>query len=143
MLKKDDAKNIELLLAKKEIKKRFEKILTDLRKTVERNGYAVQTIERFRGCLNINVTKLADGEVVRLPFFSVTLFSRQRNKINCILCLVSYTIQKYWEFCVGDQEQRYVINSYLCDLENYAAKGLAAFKIVGTRYPDGYYLEEK
>lgn len=138
MLKKDDIKNIDLLVAKKEIKKRFEKILTDLRKTVERNGYAIQTVERFRGCLE----NPENNSVDQLPFYSDTVFSHKRSKTSCILCMVSCIVQLYWEFCTGNQEQRKIIDACLDSLERYAAKGLAAFKIAGTRYPHGFYLEE-
>ncbi len=144
MLKKNDLKNIDLLLAKKEIGERFEKILTNLRKTVEQNGYAVQTIERFRECLE----NPEDNDVTRLPFRSFNYaFSLKHNKIKCVLCVVSYTIQLYWAFCMFKCDATYQLEkdklyTYLSELENYAAKGLAAFKIAGTKYPDGYYLEE-
>jgi len=137
MLKKDDAKNIKLLIAKKEIKERFEIILTDLRKTVEGNGYAVRTVEHFRSCLNIT-----NPDVSQLPLYSAAPFSHHQNKIHCTLCEVSCAVQLYWSFCAGDKDAKELLSHKLDILENYAAKGLAAFKIVGTRYPDGFYLEE-
>ncbi len=139
MLKKSDIKNIDLLIARKEIKKRFSAVLTDLRKTIERNGYAVQTIERFRGCLE----NPGGSEVSRLPLFSPTSFSlKHHHKIYCILCVISYGMQLYWALCAGDKKVIESLPGILDQLENYAAKGLAAFKIAGTRYPDGYYLVE-
>ncbi len=139
MLKKNDLKNIDLLIARKEIKVQFEKILTDLRKTVERNGYAVQTIERFRGCLE----NPENSNVSRLPLYSPTSFSPKHNKINCVLCVIGFTVSIYWDFCNGHKELETKITKNLSKLERIAEKGLGVFRIAGEKYPDGYYLVEK
>lgn len=138
MLKKDDIKNIDLLVAKKEIKERFEKILTDLRKTVERNGHAVQTIERFRGCLE----NPENSSVSRLPFYAPTSFSHKHSKIDCVLCVISWAIQEYYSFCAGNRNVEKLLIASLDKLENYTVKGLILFKIAGTKYPHGFYLVE-
>lgn len=130
--------DIEFYQTKKEIKERFEKILTNLRKTVEKNGNAVQIIERFRGCLE----NPENNDITRLPFYSFNSISRKRKKIHCVLCLTGYTIQIYWSFCVGNKLVKNTIGAGLNKLENYAIKGLDAFKIIGTKYPNGYSLKE-
>ncbi len=128
----------EFYQAKQEIKKRFDKILIALQETVKRNGYAVITVQRFRGCLNIQ--RVID--VSMLPFYSATPLSKEYNKITCVLSVVSFTMQQYWQFCAGDKEIICVIVAALDDLENYAAKGLKAFKLAKSRSPRGYYLVE-
>lgn len=126
----------EFYQAKQQIKERFNKILTDLQQTVERNGYAVVTIQRFRGCLE----NPENSDVSRLPFYSITPFSKKRNRIQCILSLISCTVQMYWNFCNGDQVVEALLIPSLDRLENYAAKGLKAFGTVLK--PEGYFLEE-
>lgn len=128
--------NIEFFQAKKEIKERFNGILTKLQKTVERNGHAVQTVQRFRGCLE----NPEQSDVSRLPFYSDVPFSRVHHKISCVLCVLSHTIQLYWSFCTGNQGVRKIIAASLCDLENYTIKGLKAYRTV--KHSLGYYLEE-
>ncbi len=131
--------NVEHYQAVKAIKERFNKVLTDLQKTVKQNGYAVQTVQRFRGCLE----NPANNDVFRLPFYSSTLLSATRHKIRCILCVISFIMQSYWEFCTGDKEARKIIAAGLSDLENYAEKGLKAFKInESTDLVRGYWLGE-
>lgn len=132
----DSFGDVEHYQAKKEIKERFNKILTDLQKTVERNGYAVQTVQRFRECLE----NPENNDISRLPFYSETPFSSKRNRIQCILCWISCTIQMYWNFCNGDDKPVELINRSLSELEHYIKKGLKAFRTVHK--PEGYYLVE-
>ena len=134
---KDMFGDVEFYQAKEKAKARFNKILGDLRLTVRKNGYAVQTIERFRPCLNASGSQSES----LLPFYSATPDSRKHNKIQCVLCLVSHTMQSYWDFC-EDGAFEELVNSRLDELENIAAKGLAAFKVAGTTPSKGYYLKE-
>ncbi len=130
---------IEHYQAKKQIKERFNKVLTDLQKTVEQNGYAVQTVQRFRGCLE----NPKNNDVSRLPFYSPGPLSATRQRIRCVLCVISYIMQSYWAFCTGNKEARKIIAAGLSDLENYAEKGLKAFKInESTDLVRGYWLGE-
>lgn len=132
--------DVEFYQARKQIKKRFNKILTDLQKTVERNGYAVQTVQRFRGCLNNS----ENIDFTRLPFYSKTYTSIKYDKISCVLCLISLTIQLYWRFCNENTECLHAwIDRHLGELESIAAKGLKAFKIGNHLKSKRYYLEEK
>lgn len=137
MLKKDDIKNIDLLVAKQKLHGLLTAILTDLQKVVEKNGYAVQTIQRFRGCLSIK-----QFDVSQLPFYSPTPFSHEATKISCVLCFVSCTIQMYHTWCSGDKEVQELLFNSVEHLGNIVVKGLDAFKIVGSKYPTGFYLEE-
>lgn len=130
--------DIEHHQAKMQIKERFNKVLTDLQKTVEQNGYAVQTVQRFRGCLE----NPENSDVSRLPFYSDMPFAMSRNKIKCVLSLVSFAIQRYWQFCTGNQLVKDSLDVYLNWLENIIVKGLKAFKIRKSKSPRGYYLEE-
>lgn len=125
----------EFYQAKKQIKERFNKILTDLQQTVERNGYAVVTVQRFRGCLE-------NSDVSRLPFYSNSAFSKKRNKIMCVLSVVSYAIQLYWKFCAGNNDAKVLINSYLNDLEIIIENGLKHFKATQVKGFSGYFLKE-
>ena len=139
--KKDMFGDIEFYQAKKKAKERLDRILTDLQKTVERNSYAVQTAQRFRGCLeNPHL-----GDVTRLPVYSSTTYSRKRNRVQAILYTISCAVQIYWKFCNADsvnQEVKEQLDDFLSMLENYAEKGLKSFKIVESEFPKGYYLEE-
>ncbi len=126
--------------AKKEIKERFNKLLTDLQKTVERNGYAAQTVRRFRGCLEVR----EEQDVSSLPFYARSVFSPKRSKVSCVLHFLSSTVQTYWKFCTTDYNtdlyQR--LNAGISSLENIASKGLAKFKLAQVRGYNHYYLEE-
>ena len=128
----------EFYQAKQEIKNRFHKVLTDLQKTVERNGYAVQAVQRFRGCLE----NPENNDVSRLPVYAPLPYSLKRNKIRCILSIISYTIQRYWDFYNGNREMYGLVNNKLIDLKNIAKKELKAFKIMQCVVPGEYYLKE-
>ncbi len=131
----------EFYQVKQEIKKRFDKILIALQKTVEKNGYAVVTVQRFRNCLNN--PGLVFQDTSRLPFYSVTDSSSKRNKIHCVLCIVSYTVQLYWRFCSGNKEVKDIINEHITMLENIVEKELKAFEARKfSTMPWAYYLEE-
>lgn len=136
--KKKSLGDPEFYQAKVKIKKRFNKILTDLQKTVERNGYAVQIVQRFRGCLE----NPENSDISRLPFYSDKPTSLKRNKINCILCVISCTMQMYWHFCNGDKEPEELINKSLYVLENYVTQGLKSFKAIRYTGSLGYFLKE-
>lgn len=122
------------------IKERFNKLLTDLQKTVERSPQAVQTVQRFRGC--IEVTGLVDQDASRLPFYSQGVYSPKPNKIGCVLCLLSYTVQLYWRFCAGNKLLQSTVEDNLHDLEQIAIKRLEAFKISKSAHFGAYFLKE-
>ena len=124
--------------AKVATKQRFTKVLFDLQETAKKNGYAVQTIQRFRKCLN----NPENGDISRLPFYSNTALSKKCNKITCVLSLISFIIQKYWQFCADDKGTETTISAGLFDLENIVEKGLKAFKLSKSQSPKGYYLKE-
>lgn len=132
--------DIEFYQAKKRIKERFHKVLTALRETVKQNGYAVQSIERFRGCLNI---RKSGNSISELPVFSTRPYSPTHSKIYCVLCLVSFTVQYYWAFCNGAKECETIITESLTDLESYVTEGLDAFEVVKLDGRRLYYLKKK
>ena len=132
----------EFYQVKQEIKKRFDKILIALQKTVEKNGYAVVTVQRFRDCLK----NPEDNNVSRLPYYSNTPFATAHNKVECVLSIISFIAQRYWMFCgknkLYEDHIKSSIDVHLDWLENIAARGLKAFKLAKSHSPRGYYLEE-
>jgi len=123
--------------AKTQIKERFNKILTDLQKTVEQNGYAVQAVQRFRGCLE----NPENSDVSRLPVFAPVPACPKPNKILCVLHLISYTVQLYWAFCASGQKHRESLTGYLTSLEIIVEKTLKHLKVVEVPSSLGYRLK--
>lgn len=135
MAGKENIKNAELLMAKQKYLKRFEQLLIDLQ-NFSINGHFKQIIQRFRSCLEPDE---AQNET-RLPFFSYDAVSRNANKDKCVLCVLSYVVQKYWELCDDNLHLEGIVDSYLSMLEEYAKLGRKAFKITG-KFPK-FYLEK-
>ena len=125
--------NAPLLIARQKFLKRFEQLLTDLQ-NFSTNGFFRQTIQRFRLCIKPDE---ALGES-QLPFLSSIAASRRRNKDNCVLCVLSYTVKLYWELYKGDLDLENSVDAHLTRLENYAKDGKKAYKIIGV-FPE-YYL---
>lgn len=129
--------NAGFLMLKQEIKKRFEKLLIDLQ-SFSINGFFKQTVQRFRPCIEPNEA-LNESQ---LPFFSKRVKPHVRSKEHCVLCILSHTVQLYWEFCnTQDLTLGDAIGVYLETLELYAKHGSNGVKVCGQKYPDGYYLE--
>ncbi len=137
---KDKFEDMEFHQAKVKIAERFTKVLTDLQKTVAKNGFAVQAVQRFRSCLE----PTGPHDVAWLPIFSASRVSRTPQKINCVLSLISHTVMQCWWFYDGKEGGNLVIdiNEHLAELENYVTKGLKSFTVKKSEQPFGYYLEE-
>ena len=119
--------DIELYQMVKKTRTRFNKILTDMQKTVERSGTAVQMCQKFRDCLK--PTEEIDES--RLPLFSKTATSKQHKKIHCIMCLISYAVQQCWKLAGGGKGHVAEIELCFATLEQITELGLKEFKIAG------------
>ena len=129
--------NADFLMLKQEIKKRLEQLTIDLQ-GFSINGYFKQTVQKFRPCIEPNE---ALGES-QLPFFSEKPESHSRSKDQCVLCMLSFTIQLYWKFCNNqDMKKGDDVTVGLDLLEGYAKYSSKNWKICGQKYPDGYHLE--
>lgn len=82
------------------------------------------TLLKFADCIN-----LPSRDVSRLPCGSK---ATRRNKSACLLALVSWLIQKYWDYCAGDLGVGNTIKANLLGLQEVAEKGLGAFIIIGN-----------
>lgn len=95
------------------------------------------TIFKFINCINPG-----SGDITRLPYVANKPTAKYANKSACMIALVSWIIQKYWDYCIGDLSIRDIIMPNLLDLQDVAKKGLNVFKLVGNPAA-GYSLEWK
>ncbi len=130
--------DIELYRMIKETRIRFTQILTDVQKTVRVSGTAVQMCQKFRECLK--PTEEIDES--RLPLLSKTMRSMKKNKIRCVMCLISHTMQLYWGLCSGNKNEEIIVSTYLGMLEVIIENGLWAYRL-GGNVNTGYYLEKR
>ncbi len=130
--------DIELYQMVKRTRTRFSKILTDMQKTVKVSGTAVQMCQKFRECLK--PTEEIDES--RLPLYSRRCVSLKKNKLHTIMCVISHTIQLYWELAQGHKDRIEEIESFFIVLEGYTKHGLRAYKLSGS-ISTGYYLEKR
>ncbi len=136
MSKRDIIQNVSLNIAKGRFLKRFEQMLIDL-PNFSTNGHFKETVRKFRTCLIYNE---AMGEGA-LPFLSKTLFSRKKNKDNCVLCFLSATILRFWEMQQGNMDLEDGVDVAVATLEGYAAGHKRDYLVTG-KFPK-YYLEYK
>lgn len=121
-----------------ELEKRFHAILNKIPEVVKSSGYAVKTVHRFRDC----ITPIELGGAERLPLYSKNGRSGTSDKVYCILCLISYTLQLYWRLCLEEMDQTESVKNNLDLLDKITEKGLDSFKVAGN-IVDKYYLVEK
>ncbi len=125
-MNKKPIKNVSLNIAKGRFLKRFEQLLIKL-PDFSTNGHFKETVRKFRTCLIYNE---AQGEGA-LPFLSKLTSSKKKNKDSCVLCMLSATVQMFWNMQQGDMNMEDVVDTYLEALEAYAALGKKAYHISG------------
>lgn len=132
--------NIKLYQEKQQVKRRLDKILTEIQVIVRQSPRTVQLCQRFRDCLN----NPENDDSGRLPVYCLDPFAHSKNKYECILTILSIAVQTYWGFCNSDGGLAFRdrLNEYLDLLGLVITDGLDKYKVMGTKYP-GYSLERK
>lgn len=132
MANKKQIKEVKFLIAQRKYLNRFKQLLLDLQ-NFSVNRYFKQTIQRFRSCIQ-------SEDVTSLPFFSLDSFSSKADKDQCVLCVLSVTVQEYWKFRDLGIDPDSTIHGNLTTLENYAKDGRKAYEVAG-RFPK-FYLKK-
>ncbi len=82
--------------------------------------------------------KRTDRDAGGLPFYSVTPESRKGNRNHCLICVVSYTIQKFWDYrepsIETSEEDLLDLLNQIIHLERIAKCGLSEYRVHG-KYP--------
>lgn len=130
--------NVEMLMLKQSYLKRFDHLFIDLQ-DFSINGYFKENIQQFRYCVRFSRDQCDQSA---LPYFSADLTTRQRDKDQCVLCVLSVGVQAYWELCNSNNlDLAEGLDIIVTKLEEYAKNGRDAYKIVGE-FPQ-FYLERK
>lgn len=82
--------------------------------------------------------KRTDRDIGDLPFYSETSTSRKTNREHCLLCVVSFAVQKFWDFreptIESSPEDELELVKLVTFLEKIAKRGLAQYRVHGA-YP--------
>lgn len=118
----------------KELKEALNKV-----QDLDQNQYFKRAVQRFRDV----ITPSEDIDVGVLPVLvRNNARSKTHCKINCVLCLISHTVQLYWKLFQGDKSKEQAIRNNIAVLGVFAKHGLGAYKVAG-KLSTGYYLETK
>lgn len=129
----------DVYAAQREIKQRYNAVLSKLIKTIQ-SAEVKNMLSNFRDVLD----EPKDDPFGKLPVYNVAYgLSPEFSKYRCLLNFISRMVQRNWVFNEGeDLETTVLIKSDLTFLESIAEKGLDAFEIKGNKFP-GYYLSKK
>jgi len=132
MANKKQIRDVKFIIARRKYLNRFKQLLVDLQ-NFSINGHFKQSIQRFRDCIQ-------SKDATSLPFFSSSSVSYKADKDQCVLCVLSVTVQEYWKFCDLNLDPDGIVDENLTTLENYAKDGRRAYKVAG-KFPR-FYLKK-
>ena len=118
--------NPDLYEQKINLHKEIRQTLLQLREILP-NPKDRDTILKFADCIS-----LSSRDVSRLPYVSNKPAAKHRNKSACLFALISWMIQKYWDYCDGELSAADSIRANLLGLQEVAEKELSAFVIIGN-----------
>ena len=82
--------------------------------------------------------KRTDRDVGALPLYSDVPTSRKTNREHCLLCVLSYAVQKFWDYrdpdVVSTEADLLELLTHITFLEKVAKLGLAQYRVHG-KYP--------
>ena len=136
MAGKKHLENVEFLIAKQSYLKRFDQLFIDLQ-NFSTNGYFKETIRNFRYCIKPDEAQNDS----RLPYLSYKMTCSRANKDECLLCVLSVAVQRFWDFYTSKTGQGAGIDVILTKLEECAKNGKKVYRIAG-KFPK-FYLEKK
>jgi len=136
--KKIEFDNPEKHQTKTKIHQEIRQTLLNLRTSLPYANHR-EIIMQFTGVINPGSM---GGDVTRLPYESQRSKARTASKMECIFALVSWIIQEYWDYCVGNNPLKIeTIKNGLKILQQITKNGLNQYQVVGN-VRDGFSLEK-
>jgi len=136
--KKIEFNNPEKHQIKQKLHQKIRQTLLELRKTLPYANHR-EIIMQFIGVINPGSM---GGDVTRLPYESQRSKARTASKMECVFALVSWIIQEYWDYCVGNNPLKIeTIKNGLKILQQITKNGLNQYQVVGN-VRDGFSLEK-
>ncbi len=133
----NEAPDLDVLDAKKELETRIHQVLVKLPKLV-RHRLQSTSLWNIAGCMNVTENTYDFG---RLPVYYKKPFAPRAKKYDCVRALATFVIVKWWDYSLGRNRSPYPI-AFLTQLEEIAELGLDKFKVEGG-YEKGFKLEKK
>ena len=136
--KKIEFNNPEKHQIKQKLHQKIRQTLLELRKTLPYANHR-EIIMQFIGVINPGSM---GGDVTRLPYESQRPKARTASKMECVFALVSWMIQRYWDYCAGNDFLTIdTIKNGLQILQQITKNGLKQYQVVGN-VRDGFSLEK-
>lgn len=133
----NEAPDIDVLAAAKELEARIHKALVRLPKLV-RHRLKSDSLWRITECMKVTENTYDFG---RLPVYYKKPRAPRAKRYDCLRALATFIVVKWWDYSLGKNQTPFP-TAFLEKLELINELGLDSFKVTGT-HEDGFQLEKK
>ncbi|KKM91713.1 hypothetical protein LCGC14_1225860 [marine sediment metagenome] len=133
----NEAPDIDVLAARKELEARIHAVLVKLPKLV-RNRLQSDSLWRISECMKVTENTYDFG---RLPVYYKKPRAPRAKKYDCLRALATFIVVKWWDYSLGKNLTPFPI-AFLEKLELISELGLDSFKVTGV-YEGGFQLGKR